>query len=332
MSTRNVRSVTGAFPQAMAVLLLVLACSLWGPAGVEAGDLQTDGRLVSTVAPGTPPLAVSSSDKVDNLNADLIDGFDSASFRFDNVIRVGKEGTGDFESIQAAIDSIPIDLAGYPTSLILVGPGVWEEQVRVSAGVLLRGSGRDLTSIQFLGGSRFDDSSTTVKLLYGALGIEDVQVWAGSGAGGIDYAIGILNEAYDARIRGVKVQMFSAGVAEVGVLSRERLSIDGSEIFGSNGAPFTAGVWNEAPLRVTRSHLQGATALFNTSNSPDEHFSVYVDYTEINGNRDNAVVDDDEFDTYLRHSILTYNSGAVDDRVTCLGVIKAPNFYQTTCP
>lgn len=37
-------------------------------------------QLISTVATGTAPLVVSSTTKVDNLNADLLDGFDSAYF------------------------------------------------------------------------------------------------------------------------------------------------------------------------------------------------------------------------------------------------------------
>ncbi len=43
---------------------------------VAVGDVQTDGKLVSTAATG-PPLAVSSSEKVENLNADRLDGMEA---------------------------------------------------------------------------------------------------------------------------------------------------------------------------------------------------------------------------------------------------------------
>jgi hypothetical protein len=38
------------------------------------GDIVTDGTLISTVVPGVPPLQVESTDRVDNLNADMLDG------------------------------------------------------------------------------------------------------------------------------------------------------------------------------------------------------------------------------------------------------------------
>ncbi len=44
-----------------------------------AGDLRVDGKLVSEAASG-PPLEVASSERVDNLNADRLDGFDAAAF------------------------------------------------------------------------------------------------------------------------------------------------------------------------------------------------------------------------------------------------------------
>lgn len=45
----------------------------------SSGDVETEGRLIST-APSGPPLAVVSDEVVDNLNADLLDGFDAADF------------------------------------------------------------------------------------------------------------------------------------------------------------------------------------------------------------------------------------------------------------
>jgi hypothetical protein len=46
---------------------------------VTAGNANVTGQLISTVATGTAPIVVSSTTKVANLNADLLDGYDSAS-------------------------------------------------------------------------------------------------------------------------------------------------------------------------------------------------------------------------------------------------------------
>ena len=44
---------------------------------VAGGSIRTDGQLISTVAVGTPPLLVSSTMHVTNLNADMVDGLHS---------------------------------------------------------------------------------------------------------------------------------------------------------------------------------------------------------------------------------------------------------------
>ncbi len=50
---------------------------------VLGGSIRTNNQLISTIATGTAPLAVSSTTKVTNLNADLLDGNDS-SYYLDN--------------------------------------------------------------------------------------------------------------------------------------------------------------------------------------------------------------------------------------------------------
>lgn len=63
------------------------------------GNISTVGQLVSTVATGTPPLSVSSSTVVDNLNADLLDGqqgsyYQNASNINNGTLSVNRGGTG----------------------------------------------------------------------------------------------------------------------------------------------------------------------------------------------------------------------------------------------
>jgi len=47
---------------------------------VSGGSIQTDTQLISTVATGTAPLAVTSTTAVTNLNADLLDGNEATAF------------------------------------------------------------------------------------------------------------------------------------------------------------------------------------------------------------------------------------------------------------
>lgn len=58
------------------------------------GTSVTGNQLISTVASPTPPLVVTSTAKVVNLNADLLDGFDTASAATPSTIVV-RNGSGD---------------------------------------------------------------------------------------------------------------------------------------------------------------------------------------------------------------------------------------------
>lgn len=56
---------------------------------VSGGSVRTDNQLISTVATGTAPLAVSSTTAVSNLNADMIDGQHASAFATaDTVVRL----------------------------------------------------------------------------------------------------------------------------------------------------------------------------------------------------------------------------------------------------
>lgn len=135
-----------------AVFLLIVSLQ---PSPVSAGDIRASGKLISGTASG-PPLEVASPERVDNLNADRLDGFDATDFAladhthasspYANVIVVSPSG-GDFTSIQAAIDSVT-DASAVNPYLIWVGPGVYEETVTTKPGIDIHGAGRDLVVIR----------------------------------------------------------------------------------------------------------------------------------------------------------------------------------------
>ena len=57
-------------------LVLILALI---PSVMSGGDIETDGKFISTDSTN-PPMAVSSTALVSNLNADLVDGYDASDF------------------------------------------------------------------------------------------------------------------------------------------------------------------------------------------------------------------------------------------------------------
>ena len=65
-----------------------------GDVYVEGGDITTNNQLASTVATGTPPLAVSSTTMVPHLNADMVDGSHGCAL----VGSTTYEGTGLYET------------------------------------------------------------------------------------------------------------------------------------------------------------------------------------------------------------------------------------------
>lgn len=75
----------------MRLACIPLGATLFLATTVEAGDLRVQGKFVSEAASG-PPLTVSSSERVSNLNADLLDGMTSAEFA--GVTELATPGSG----------------------------------------------------------------------------------------------------------------------------------------------------------------------------------------------------------------------------------------------
>jgi hypothetical protein len=136
------------------------AVVLVAASAATASDIQTSGQLISTAAVGTPPLAVTSTTRVDNLNAQYLDGWGAQSFLhpLDNVITVSPSG-GDFTSIQSALDSIS-DAAFDNAYTVLVGPGIYAERVTLKSYVSVVGAGLEATEIVATGGETIVDAAT----------------------------------------------------------------------------------------------------------------------------------------------------------------------------
>lgn len=128
-------------------LLAVIMVAISGAAG--AGDLQTDGQLVTTKTDG-PPLAVSGTAAVAGLHADRLDSLEGSSLPRspDNVITVGVTGA-HFNSVKEAVDSITSASVGNQY-LIRIGPGVYSdsENITLPGYIHLEGAGRDATSVE----------------------------------------------------------------------------------------------------------------------------------------------------------------------------------------
>lgn len=133
-------------------ILLALAVAVLPGTPAGAGDIQTDGAFVSTATSG-PPLVVSSSDLVTNLNADMVDGLHATDLatKLGNVVTVAATG-GDFASISGANASITDAGASNPY-LVEIAPGIYSEaSFTAKSHIHYRGSGEGVTTLEGTGG------------------------------------------------------------------------------------------------------------------------------------------------------------------------------------
>lgn len=311
----------------LAVVLLAQAAA---PAPAAAGGIRTDGQIVSTVPPGTPPLQVASPDRVENLNADLLDGFHAGSFRFQDEIRVGGFGTGEFSSIQEAIDSLSTPLLKHV--LIHVGPGHFKERVVLPDRVHLRGSGKGLTVIIHPGADTFDAAAATL-VLGNWTRVSDLTVTSGTDH---NYNIGIYNPpgTLGPIVEDVEVSIVSSAAPSlIGILNGDaaRLIVEDSEVLAHNGgAGFTYAIWNHGHLKFRHGRMRSwngdsiGAGLINVG--VESGGFVQIEHSTLEANP--AILDDDEFGTVL---ILSRATGSVDSSVTCDGVVVQNVFHASTC-
>lgn len=254
------------------------------PAG--AGDLQVDGSLVSTAATGTPPLVVSSTTKVDGLNADLLDGLDSSDLftaatdgsgsgldadlldgldssalarALGNVVRVGVTG-GDFTSIQAALDAITTASAANPF-LVQVGPGVYTERVVMKPFVDIQGSGEGVTRIT-QSGSVDPDFGTVA-------GADDAELrfLTVENTGGSTGVIGVYNDDASPRLLHVTVQIDGTGNPMYGIRSSA-----------------TVGTPSSPELHHVTVRAEGANNIFGVANATEANTRMHRVRVHVTGN------------------------------------------------
>lgn len=113
---------------ALATAILMVTFTSAAP----AGDIRVQGKFVSTVPNGTPPLEVTSTTRVDNLNADTVDGFHGTDFytvselgtsgmalvHFDNITDIPTDGVKNINQECAAGDGcFDGDFPGFPVQI-----------------------------------------------------------------------------------------------------------------------------------------------------------------------------------------------------------------------
>lgn len=121
------------------------------------------------------------------------------------MITVAQDGSGDFTSIQAAVDAVPADRAGQPAH-ILVRAGEYREKVVVHRDdVLLRGEDRERTVLAWNGCARdrYPDGTEKGTFLSSTLMVTGKNVTVEN--------LTVRNDAGDGRIAGQAVAVYAAG-------------------------------------------------------------------------------------------------------------------------
>lgn len=91
----------------LAVLVLLAAAATSAQSIQTDDNIETDAKLVSKVATGTAPLAVSSTTMVPNLNADQVDGVDAAALALDADLQ---DAEALLAALQAQVDALGLAL------------------------------------------------------------------------------------------------------------------------------------------------------------------------------------------------------------------------------
>jgi hypothetical protein len=323
--------------RAQRILQLASLLPLVAVAAPAANDIQTSGSFVSTVAPGTPPLEVTSTTRVDNLNAQYLDGWSAASFLrpLENVVTVSPSG-GDFTSIQAALDSIT-DAADANRYTVLVGPGVYSEKVTLKSWVSVVGAGRGVTTVSSTGGEFLGLAATVVGAT--AAGLRDLTVLS-EAQNSSKYAVGLLVDGTLPDLRNLEIKAYQATDSSIGIYNANNASLSlvvvDSEI-GAISSPHVVGIYNASSgLELRGSDVFGyfgvTTAYAIQNDATSGSYLVTVRNTELQGG-DAAVLSDGGFTTQLQN-VYIVGAGPVENGGSnnCLFVVSGVTGYASTCP
>lgn len=318
-------------------LLQALIVTLVAGRAGAANDIQTSGSFVSTVAPGTAPLAVDSTTRVDNLNAQYLDGWSAASFMrpLANVITVSPFG-GDYTSIQGALDSITgADSAN--RFIVFVGPGAYDEQVTLKSYVTVIGAGRGLTVIRSGGSDVFGFAATVVGAT--AAGLRSLTIESDATAT-YSYAVGLYLDGAQPNLRDLEIKAYNGTVSSVALYNANNsdpVLVEDSEI-GAINAPDVVGVYNASSvLELLRCDVYGyygtttGYAIQNTAASGT--YLVIVRLSELQG-QDAAVSSDSEFTTYLERVNIVGDGPQENGGTNICTYVTASSAtgYASTCP
>ena len=268
----------------------IVAATLISIAAVApAGDVSIDGTYTSTVGTGTPPLEVSSSTHVPNLNADLLDGMSSADFapvdhlhdQYTQYVRTVivspyLDGGGNQDPIQsgqlllAALAAITTATEVNPY-LIKLEPGIYDLDylsLYMKEWVDIEGSGRNMTTIR----SRVTTLGDAV-----VLGADSAEMRSLTliNLGGGEYVYAIYNDHVSPRFLDMDVIAYGGSFKNVGIRNEyspthiERVSVKAQGGTWSDGISnlYSSVVMRNVQVTVTNSSLGNNTGISNIADS-----------------------------------------------------------------
>lgn len=302
-----------------------------------AGDISVDGQFVSYVTTGTAPLVTSSQTQVNNLNSEFLGGHSADSLRVHALVTVGKNGTGDFATIQEAINSRGDNFT------VLVGPGVYKEQITMFPRVRVVGSGMGVTTITYTGSLADDATAATVNLSYGSpnylYSLSDLTIVSDPEDTGSLYSIGVYFDAdasNKANIERVFIYIKNPKIAGIGVKSKAPLNIRDSEIFffSTGGALSSYGIWNEQELTLDRVKIKAQLGQTN--------YAIYnygpqfpLIYATLHNSHITGNIGSSEIPAYITR-VLHSQRGPLGPAtwgadVECVGVLHLNTYYPAGC-
>ncbi|MFC2046468.1 hypothetical protein ACFLTC_02990 [Chloroflexota bacterium] len=280
---------------------------------------------------------------------------------YSNVVVVARHGGGDFQSVQAALDSISDASAGN-RYLVWVAPGVYLERVTMTSFVDIEGAGELLTKIITDTGGTGYSNSYTVK---GEDNTELRSVTVANTGGGTAYSIAVLAIGTSPRLKDVTLFAIGGSSWSVGMYNRDApspaledvtIEVAGSGTnslgmynYGSGNANLlnvnmratgtgnNFGIYNGlgAAPTIRYSVIDGTDhiGLYNVSNTGDP-VTIAINHSEILGS-DSTIDNGPKFTVTVGASLLSGGAVSPDASgvMTCAGVYDENYaFHTNTCP